>query len=53
MFFDYLKKKQLVASGDKGPLNVGAVVILPDGFKLAPPKRVPAEVKAKNKGWFN
>jgi apocytochrome f len=42
-----LKKKQLVASGDRGPLNVGAVVILPDGFKLAPPKRVPAEVKAK------
>ena len=47
-----LKKKQLVASGDKGPLNVGAVVILPDGFKLAPPKRVPAEVKAKNKGVY-
>ena len=47
-----LKKKQLVASGDKGPLNVGAVVILPEGFKLAPPKRVPAEVKAKNKGVY-
>jgi len=47
-----LKKKQLVASGDRGPLNVGAVVILPDGFKLAPPKRVPAEVKAKNKGVY-
>ena len=47
-----LKKKQLVASGDRGPLNVGAVVILPEGFKLAPPKRVPAEVKAKNKGVY-
>ena len=47
-----LNKKQLVASGDRGPLNVGAVVILPDGFKLAPPKRVPAEIKAKNKGVY-
>jgi len=42
-----VNKKQLVASGDKGPLNVGAVVILPEGFKLAPPSRVPSEIKAK------
>ena len=47
-----VSKKQLVASGDRGPLNVGAVVILPDGFKLAPPSRVPSEVKAKNKGVY-
>lgn len=47
-----LNKKQLVASGDRGPLNVGAVVILPEGFKLAPPKRVPSEIKAKNKGVY-
>lgn len=47
-----VSKKQLVASGDRGPLNVGAVVILPEGFKLAPPSRVPSEVKAKNKGVY-
>ena len=47
-----VNKKQLVASGDKGPLNVGAVVILPEGFKLAPPSRVPSEIKAKNKGVY-
>jgi len=47
-----VNKKQLVASGDRGPLNVGAVVILPEGFKLAPPSRVPSEIKAKNKGVY-
>ena len=47
-----LNSKQVLASGKKGGLNVGAVVILPEGFKLAPPKRVPAEVKAKNKGVY-
>ena len=47
-----VSKKQLVASGDRGPLNVGAVVILPEGFKLAPPSRVPSEIKAKNKGVY-
>jgi len=47
-----ISKKQLVASGDKGPLNVGAVVILPDGFKLAPSSRIPSEIKAKNKGVY-
>ena len=47
-----LSKKQLVASGDKGPLNVGAVVILPEGFKLAPSSRIPSDIKAKNKGVY-
>lgn len=47
-----VSKKQLLASGDRGPLNVGAVVILPEGFKLAPPARIPSEVKAKNKGIY-
>jgi apocytochrome f len=47
-----VSKKQLVASGERGPLNVGAVVILPEGFKLAPPARVPSEIKAKNKGVY-
>jgi len=47
-----LKTKQIVGSGDKGGLNVGAVVILPEGFKLAPPKMITPEIKAKNKGVF-
>ena len=29
-------KKQILGNGEKGGLNVGAVVVMPDGFKLAP-----------------
>jgi len=47
-----LKSKQILSSGEEGGLNVGAVVILPDGFKLAPAKMIPAEIKAKNKGVY-
>ena len=45
-------KKQIQGNGKPGPLNVGAVVILPEGFKLAPNDRIPKEVKEKNKGVF-
>ena len=44
--------KQVTASGAPGPLNVGAVLILPEGFKLAPKERIPAELKEKTKGVF-
>jgi apocytochrome f len=47
-----LNSKQILGDGKKGGLNVGAVVILPEGFKLAPTKMVPAEIKAKNKGVY-
>jgi len=47
-----LESKQILGSGKKGGLNVGAVVILPEGFKLAPTKMIPAEIKAKNKGIY-
>ena len=47
-----ITKKQLLANGDNGPLNVGAVVILPEGFKLAPPNRISKEIKEKNKGVY-
>jgi apocytochrome f len=47
-----LSKKQITAGGTKGPLNVGAVVILPEGFKLAPKERLSDELKAKTKGTF-
>ena len=47
-----LSSKQVVGSGAKGPLNVGAVVILPEGFKLAPPNKLTPEIKEKNKGVY-
>jgi apocytochrome f len=47
-----LNSKQVLASGAKGGLNVGSVVILPDGFKLAPANKVPDEIKKKNKGVY-
>lgn len=47
-----LSSKQVLANGNKGGLNVGAIVILPEGFKLAPKNRISEEVKAKSKGVF-
>jgi len=46
------KVKQITANGKRGSLNVGAVLILPEGFKLAPKERLSAEIKAKTKGVF-
>jgi apocytochrome f len=40
-------KQQVLADGSKGGLNVGAVLVLPEGFKIAPEDRIPAEIKAK------
>jgi apocytochrome f len=45
-------KKQILGNGQKGGLNVGAVVILPEGFKLAPKTRLDEELKAKTKGVY-
>jgi len=45
-------KKQILGSGQKGGLNVGAVVILPEGFKLAPKNRLNDELKVKTKGVY-
>nr|YP_010265861.1 cytochrome f [Botrychium ternatum]UHY94430.1 cytochrome f [Botrychium ternatum] len=39
--------KQVLGNGKKGGLNVGAVLILPEGFELAPPDRIPTETKEK------
>nr|YP_010376769.1 cytochrome f [Adiantum malesianum]UPV69528.1 cytochrome f [Adiantum malesianum] len=39
--------KQVLANGKKGGLNVGAVLILPEGFQIAPPNRIPTEVRDK------
>jgi len=45
-------QKQILGNGQKGGLNVGAVVILPDGFKLAPKTRLDEELKLKTKGVY-
>jgi len=39
--------KQVLANGKKGDLNVGMVLMLPEGFELAPADRIPEEMKAK------
>lgn len=47
-----LSSKQVLGNGSKGGLQVGAVVILPEGFKLAPNDKISQEVKEKNKGVY-
>ncbi|CAI8598616.1 unnamed protein product [Vicia faba] len=42
-----MQVKQVLANGKKGALNVGAVLILPEGFELAPPDRLSPEIKEK------
>lgn len=39
--------QQVQANGKKGDLNVGMVLILPDGFTLAPADRMSAQMKTK------
>lgn len=39
--------QQVISDGSKGGLNVGAVLMLPEGFKIAPPERIPEEMKEK------
>lgn len=45
-------QQQIGANGQKADLNVGGILILPKGFKLAPKNQVSDEVKARNKGVF-
>ena len=47
-----ITKKQIVGNGQKEGLNVGAIVILPEGFKLAPKNRLEKELIAKTKGIY-
>nr|QCI06137.1 Apocytochrome f [Dicranema revolutum] len=44
--------KQILGNGQKGSLNTGAIVILPEGFKLAPKNLIPKELKEKTKGIY-
>ena len=45
-------KKQVGANGKKADINVGGILMLPKGFKLAPKNQIPNELKQKNKGVF-
>nr|YP_010537283.1 apocytochromef [Hemiaulus sinensis]UYC31070.1 apocytochromef [Hemiaulus sinensis] len=47
-----VKRQQIGANGQKADLNVGGILILPKGFKLAAKSQISPEVKAKNKGVF-
>ncbi|MGF1493643.1 MAG: cytochrome f [Microcoleaceae cyanobacterium] len=37
--------QQVLGDGSKGGLNVGAVLMLPEGFKIAPADRIPEEMQ--------
>ena len=45
-------KQQIGANGQKADLNVGGILMLPKGFKLAAKNQIPKEIKQKNKGVF-
>jgi apocytochrome f len=49
---DYKNVRQVSATGAPGKLNVGAVLVMPEGFKLAPKDRLSEELKQKTKGTF-
>jgi apocytochrome f len=40
-----LEVKQVLGNGKKGGLNVGAVLVLPEGFTIAPEERISEELK--------
>ena len=44
--------QQVGANGKKADINVGGILILPKGFKLAAKSQIPEAVKTKNKGVF-
>ncbi|AKG22210.1 cytochrome f [Calothrix sp. 336/3] len=46
------KVQQVGADGSKVGLNVGAVLMLPEGFKIAPEDRIPEEMKEKISGLY-
>ena len=47
-----LDSQQVLGDGSKGGLNVGAVLMLPEGFKIAPEDRIPEEMKEKTDGVY-
>lgn len=47
-----LNSQQVLGDGSKGGLNVGAVLMLPEGFKIAPEDRIPEEMKEEVGGVY-
>jgi apocytochrome f len=47
-----VSKQQIGANGQKADLNVGGILMLPKGFKLAAKDQISKEIKQKNKGVF-
>ena len=47
-----INKQQIGANGKPTDLNVGGILMLPNGFKLAAKNQISPEIKAKNKGVF-
>ncbi len=47
-----LDTQQVLGDGSKGGLNVGAVLMLPDGFTIAPADRIPEEIKEEVGGTY-
>ncbi|WP_017294035.1 cytochrome f [Geminocystis herdmanii] len=45
-------QQQVLGDGSKGGLNVGAVLMLPEGFQLAPDDRISEEMKEKVNGAY-
>lgn len=45
-------QKQILGNGKKGGLNVGAVLVLPEGFKIAPKDKLSPELKSKTSGVY-
>ena len=47
-----LDTQEIYGDGSKGGLQVGAVLMLPDGFKIAPAERIPEEMQEKVEGVY-
>ena len=47
-----LESQQVLGDGSKGGLNVGAVLMLPEGFKIAPEDRIPEKMKEEVGGVY-
>ena len=47
-----LDSQQVLGDGSKGGLNVGAVLMLPEGFKIAPEDRIPESMKEEINGVY-
>jgi len=46
----YAKRMQPIADGSKATMNIGAIAIMPEGWKLAPKDRLPKALKKQMKG---